>query len=308
MNTDPVSIRARPYTQKEINHRNRTMSAYNIYSALFYQDFVNADVDTKRRLMIKYKIKGAMEFAAVDDDSIISEPEAGAFEVMKIAAGEWNAMNSDLKEAWKDRCNAVNQLPVLGVFKTVPSELVGTLNGHVIQSLTYEFDRFCSFMNQALKSKTRIPDTVKWKTFGKERFELGNKIFRSFYFNHLLKLTIFGDWSLFPKLKSCEVVYRTRMTKIIHVSSLGRMEEIFSFNGVCPFVIRDNGSNRIFCCGGKVYVKEKLSGKEGIGIVQQEDIDGNVIVLLEIGTRIKVKKPKFNEKDGTWEYNCKTAF
>jgi hypothetical protein len=59
----------------------------------------------------------------------------------------------------------------------VPSDLVHRLNDHVRQSLTYEFDRFYLLMNQALKSKTWIPDTVKWKTFGKETFELGSKIF-----------------------------------------------------------------------------------------------------------------------------------
>lgn len=54
-----------------------------------------------------------------------------------------------------------------------------------------------------------------------------------------------------------------------------------------------------------MYVKEKLSGgREGIGIVQHEDINGNITVLLEIGMQIIVKNPMYNEKDGTWGYNC----
>jgi hypothetical protein len=88
-----------------------------MYSVLFYQDFVNSDIRTKWMLMIKCKIKDEKQFAAADDDSVISEPGAGAFEVMKLSAHEWNGMNRDLKNAWKDQYQAINQLPVLGVFK-----------------------------------------------------------------------------------------------------------------------------------------------------------------------------------------------
>jgi hypothetical protein len=302
MNADAMSIRTRPFTTKEINHRNRKMSAYNMYSALFYQDFMNSEITTKWMLMIKYKIKDEKQFAAADVDSVISEPVAGAFEVMKIAAREWNGMNSALKNAWKDRCHAINQLPVLGVFEMVPSDLVHRLDDHVMQSLTYEFNRFHLLMNQALKRKTQIPDTVKWKTFGKERFELGSKIFRSFYLNHLLKLTFFGDWSSFPKLsQSNEIVHRSRLTKVIHVSSVSRMREIFSLNGICPFFINDIKSNRVYCCGGKVSVKEITSGREGIGVVQDEDGNENITILLETGIIITLKKPWYIEKDGIWK-------
>lgn len=253
--------------------------------------------------MTKYSIKSYEDFQATDDDSIASEPEATPFEVMKIAAGEWNRMSSVLKKAWKDRCCAVNQLPIRGVFDCVPIDLRENLNGHAIQCLTFEYDRFCSSMSQALKSRTRIPDTVKWKSFGNEKFELGSQIFRSFYFNHLLKLTIFGDWCSFSKLAPYEIVHKSRMTKVIHVSSKHRMEEIFTLNGVCPFTCCDNKKNRIYCCGGKVSVQELSSSREGIGIVQSEDGFGNIKVLLEIGESITIKKPLYVAGDGTWDYN-----
>jgi hypothetical protein len=222
---------------------------------------------------------------------------------MKIAADEWNAMNSALKKAWKDRCCAVNQLLIRGVFDRVPIELRDSLNGHVIQCLTFEFDRFCSSMSQALKSRTQIPDTVKWKSFGNERFEIGSQIFRSFYFNHLLKLTFFGDWCSFSKLAPYEIVHKSKKTKVIHVSSKHRMEEIFTLNGVCPFTCHDNKRNQLYCCGGKVSVQELSSGREGIGIVKSEDGFGNITVLLEIGESITIQKPRYIVEDGTWDYN-----
>jgi len=52
-----------------------------------------------------------------------------------------------------------------------------------------------------------------------------------------------------------------------------------------------------------LYVKEKSSGREEIGIVQHEDMNENITVLLGTGTIIKLKKPLFMEKDGTWDYN-----
>jgi hypothetical protein len=80
MNPNPQSVATRPYSKKEINNRNRNITAYNVYSACFYCDYINADTNTKQRqLMIKYGIKNIVQFAAADDDSIVSEPEAAPF-------------------------------------------------------------------------------------------------------------------------------------------------------------------------------------------------------------------------------------
>jgi hypothetical protein len=218
---------------------------------------MNADTNTKRQLMIKYDIKDVAHFAAADDDSIVSEPEAAPFEVMKIAAGEWRSMSSVLKKAWKDRCSTINQLPVNGVFHDVPPVLVSDLNNHVLQSLNYEFDHFSRLFRQALKAKPQVADSIKFKTFGKERFVLGDKIFRSFYFNHLLKLTAFGDWNSLSRLNVREIVQRTRMTRIVHVASKRRLVELFCLNGVCPFIIDDDSSSSsLYCSGGKVFLQE----------------------------------------------------
>lgn len=272
MNSNPQSILNRPYTNKEFNNRNRNLTAYNIFSACFYFDYVNSDSNTKRRLMVKYGIKGIAEFAAADDDSIISEPEALPHEVMKMAAGEWGEMSGVLKNAWKDRCVSINQLPVLGVFHVVPPVLVSNLNGHVMQSLTYEFDRFTCLIRQALRSKLQIGDSIKVKTLGKEKFELGDKVWRTFYFNHMLKVTIFGEWDSFSRVQKEEITYRKRMTKVIHIASRRRLMELFSLNGVCPFTMEDDGRrNAVYCCGGKVVLKDILSGREGIGMVDDED-------------------------------------
>jgi hypothetical protein len=64
------------------------------------------------------------------------------------------------------------------------------------------------------------------------------------------------------------------------------MKYIFSSNGICPFVITDIKSNRVYCCGGKVSVKEISSGREGIGVVQHEDGNENITILLKTGINI----------------------
>jgi hypothetical protein len=71
--------------------------------------------------MVNYGIKRIAEFAAAGDDSIMSEPEALPHEVMKMAAEEWGEMSAILKNAWKDRCMSINQLPpVHSIFHVVP--------------------------------------------------------------------------------------------------------------------------------------------------------------------------------------------
>ena len=112
---------------------------------------------------------------------------------------------------------SINQLPVHGVFHDVPPVLVSNLNDHVMHSLTSEFDRFTCLIRQALRTKTWVADSVKEKTFGEGKFELGDKVCRSFYFNHMLKLTIFGEWDSFLKVRNGEIVYKKQMTKVIHI-------------------------------------------------------------------------------------------
>jgi hypothetical protein len=77
-------------------------------------------------------------------------------------------------------------------------------------------------------------ESIKEKTFGKERFELGSsQLFHFFFLNYLLKLTFFG--CNFSKLHQNEIVYRTNKAVVVHISSYQRIVELFTHNGVCVF-------------------------------------------------------------------------
>jgi len=94
------------------------------------------------------------------------------------------------------------------------------------------------------------------------------------------------------------------MTKVIHIASKRMLMELFSLNGVCPFMMQDDGRrNVLYCCGGKVMLKEVSSEREGVGMVDDEDTNGNFVVKLEVGETTVIKRPTFVENFGTWDYS-----
>jgi RNase P/RNase MRP subunit p29 len=134
-------------------------------------------------------------------------------------------------------------------------------------------------------------ESIKEKTFGKERFELGSQLFRSFFLNYLLKLTFFG--CNFSKLHQNEIVYRTNKAVVVHISSHQWIVELFTHNGVCVFEFSsDEGEKKRISCGGKVVLKQNHERyKESIGYVLKEDV-GKLSIKTEIGDVVEMIKPE----------------
>jgi hypothetical protein len=66
-------------------------------------------------------------------------------------------------------------------------------------------------------------------------------------------------------------------------------------NGVCPFVVDDDSSSVSYCSGGKASLQELASGREGVGLVEDEDADGNFRIIVGMGERVIIKGPQFME-------------
>ena len=298
----PNEILYLQHSQKELNARNRKKSGYAVYMSWFYHDFGNMSTEEKKECMIEEGLHHADDYD--DDDSIMSDPPITTSHTMRLCGIHWRRMGIIKQQAWKDRAAIVNQLPVLGAFSSLPQELETNTDQLIIKSLTLEYDRLISYLHNGLKMTQPFTESIKEKTFGKERFELGSQLFRSFFLNYLLKLTFFG--SNFSKLCPNEIVYRTNKSIVVHISSQKRIVELFTHNGVCAFEYTSDGNNvgerKRYTCGGKVVVKENR-GKclECIGYVLDEG-DGKLNIKLENGEAAKMIKPKIDEY-GNWVYH-----
>ena len=143
----------------------------------------------KKKCMIEEGMHHADDYD--DDDSVLSDPAITTSCAMRLCGIYWSRMGLYKQQAWKDRAAIVNKLPVLGAFSSFPVELETNTEHIIIHSLTLEYDRFASYLYNGLKMTQPFTESVKEKTFGKERFEMGSQLFRSFFLNYLLKLTFF---------------------------------------------------------------------------------------------------------------------
>ena len=55
-----------------------------------------------------------------DEDSVISLPEVTTVDIIKVATIEWSKIELETKRAWRELATMINNLPILGDFKTVP--------------------------------------------------------------------------------------------------------------------------------------------------------------------------------------------
>ena len=298
----PAEVMALPHSQKELTARNRNKSGYAVYMSWFYHDFYAVSTEVRRDILSVRQIHDDRQYD--DDDSCVSDPPITSGHSMRLCGMLWREQSHDQVVAWKDRATNVNQLPILGAFTSLPETLQPNTEQMVMKSLTLEYDRLRTYIHNGLKKTQPFTDSVKEKTFGRERFELGTQLFRSFFLNYLLKLTFFG--SNCSKLSPHEVVYRTNKSVVVHIASHDRMIELFTMNGVCAFEYKKDGDNdgetHRYTCGGKVIVKEKRGRmRECVGYVMSErrnDID----IRLENGEEIIMVRPDINEL-GIWSYH-----
>jgi hypothetical protein len=145
----------------------------------FYHDFGNLTSERKSEIMIEEGLHVAGDYD--DEDSIMSDPPITTSHTMRLCGIYWRRMGMVRQQAWKDRAAIINQLPVLGAFSSLPFELESNTEHLIVQSLTLEYDWLISYIHNGLKVTQPFTESMKEKTFGKERFELGSQLFRSFF-------------------------------------------------------------------------------------------------------------------------------
>ena len=287
-------LRLQP-TQTQVEGRKRRLTGYNIFLSRFFSQFEDLGDDEKKELLCKSSIHSLNDYIASDEDSVVTKPSTNNIDIIRLAAWQWRHTSAELKQAWKLKACEVNELPILGTFDAVPTVIT---NNVVMDMLTREHYRFISSMNNMLKSKPSVIDSVKRKTFGKEKVLLGSQIYKSYYLNYLLKLCFFdSNYSVFDER---EIVHRYKNSMVVHIRSMSRIVKLFCKHGKSAFAFKNSGKE--FTCAGKVIVKEKQGDKEGIGYI----IDGDTI-LMETCNSINlndVELPQYDSDEGLWATLC----
>ena len=83
----------------------------------------------------------------------------------------------------------------------------------------------------------------------------------------------------------------------MHVFSSNRSRELFTMNNVFPFEYVDG--NNHYVVAGKLYLVHKVTGKECLGCVI-DDNGCSMNVTLESGMNLKVPRAVFSNKDKSW--------
>ena len=273
-------------SQKELNAQNRSKTGYNIFVSWFFFDYNRLNGDQKKEMLIRNGIHEAEEYQIAEEDSVITMPSASSADTMRLAASHWRCSSIDIKDAWKERATIINKLPIRGVFTKVPKEVRNIVHDAIKVSLTQELNRLVTFMHCAIRKRSKITDSVLVKKFGKETVKLGIQIYRSFYLNHILQITMFG--LNLSHVSNSEIVYKTDKVTVVHIHSKKRLLDLFTINDVCPFMMNDEKNSRVITCAGKVSVCDCNTNKEIVGYVLDEEVIGGgdkriLYVLLEDG-------------------------
>ena len=300
----PEEIMNLPQTKREREHRGRKRIGYHVYLSYYFYLFGELENEEKRAIMRRYNV-----WDDVDDDdddgsidTTMTPRHPMHYEISRTAAMNWKDMENEGKNAWKDRASDLNRRPQSdGRFMILPSDLAveSSLRTNVLLSLSQDWMHLVHQFKQSilLKSRpTRIPQSKKTYRFGNEIVVMCSQIYRIFYLNHLLKITIFGI-PLFSKLLAHELPYATKKQTIIHLLSHRRISDLLTFGGLDAATHYKNGL-KYLCCA-KVNLKRR--GMNSIGYVLDEECD-MLTIKSETAEVIRMKRPEFDKVRGSYRY------
>ena len=101
-----------------------------------------------------------------------------------------------------------------------------------------------------IKAPQRNIASLKYM-FGREKVIIIGQTFAPFQLNHLIRVCIFGEY--FCKVRSAELVYKSKRVTIIHISSIDRVKELFTISGLCGVVFDEHDYK--FSASAKVAVQ-----------------------------------------------------
>ena len=296
--TSRHSILILPYTSTEITSNNRNKTGYSTFVSVFIAEFNELTFNEKKQKLISNNIHRPEQYHQHERNPIIYDaPIATAIDKYRLASKSWGRLSEDLKKGWKERADLVNKLPILGELQELPLQVT---KEEILRSINLDVAKFNSILHNSIKRGSTIIESLKLKSFGKEKVIVRSKIFRSIFISHLLKLTFFGvNCSL---LREEEIVYRRKKTSVIHIHSHERIVELFERGSKCAFRVSDKNDNcKMFGCAGRFILSCRKTQMEVIGFVVDEQ-KSVLIIQLETNEEVEIEKPRYFEETDTWEY------
>ena len=184
-----------------------------------------------------------------------------------------------------------------------PLEHSPNLTDCIIETLNVEWRRISKmFKSMVLFRKISHSKNSKKIRFGHEIIYVNTHIYRSFIFNHLLTISLFGY--NFSSLLEHEIVYESNDVNVVHIFSHRRVKEVFTFGGLDASTYYAKGK-KIICCG-KVNVK--MNDLKEIGYIINETEAKIEVKLQSRPSTVFFDLPRWNKSSATYEYmNSNTA-
>ena len=287
-----------PVSSKERAHHSRSRKGYHVFLSWYFGKYNLLSKEDKHTMFPSSNPStvGTSE----DDDSIDSAstpPTIHVSAVMKAAASLWKSSTREHKDGWVERANQLNQSPLLGSFKEIPTEIfVDGIEYNVRLSLQSDWSYVVKRLRAMItKAPQRHIASLTYR-FGRERVCMIGQSFASFQLNYLIRFCIFGKD--FCKLKSAELVYQSKRVTIIHISSIERVRELFTVSGLCG-VVFDEQNHKFSACA-KVAVQS--NGKEMAGYVLSCSTKNKMKVHMVDNSIIECDCPKWNDADHNYDY------
>ena len=283
-----------PITEKERNHHSRSRYAYHVFLSFYFMKYGELDRNGKVEFLTSV---GVWSSGYESDDSVITPPMPSAIHVMKAASRTWQRMGTEVQNQWKERAELLNSRPPSdGRIRTQPDFIT---EADVAHSITMEWRHLAQLLRRTVLSGHNAERALTSYRFGEETVILHAQKYRSFYFNHLLKLTIFGS-PLFSNLLPHEIVHRSNNQALVLLYSHERAEELFEVGGLSGATIYKNKMKYIMCA--KVNMKKDRLNK--IAMVLEES--GEEIHCRALGdheTTYIFDRPAYEYESGTFSFS-----
>ena len=265
-----------------------------MYLSRFFSDYNELSLEEQRQLILdrlNVNLFFVGDDASIDStNSIVNEKVPHCY-VMKVACSEWSTIyKEDMKEAWRQQAKKLNEQKLPGRFVLMPPEIEESLEDHIMDSLTYEWEMLVRAMKNCITCQPRNAMSSKAYRFGKEHVILQSQTYCELKLSYLLELTIFGNQ--FSKLKRSEIISKNKKIMLVHIASKKRIDLLFQKESSCAteFLIVKDGRENIFGCCGKVSILK--NGRNILGYILEER-NRKWNVLLSNNKMIWLDEPEF---------------
>ena len=295
-----------PPTHKEINHPSRSRKPYHVFVGQYRAKFATLTHEQQEQILVDLSIWNQRDENDSDYDSVCTPPTPTNGQLLSASSRVWREMPQELKNAWCERTDRLNAMPVRdGSFLDVPVLLIDSLSTHVTDSLKMDWRSFVLIMHRMIRSNVRgRVDGQRSYKFGKETVQLQTQTYRSFHLNHLLNLTIFGNPPL-SHLRPYELIYRSKKEAVVHLFSRRRISTLLTFGGLPASEITMEDNVRYSVCA-KVNLEKR--GKSIIGYVKDEDDRFLHIEVEGEGEPLRLDRPEYNQNAGFYLYEVQDPF